>query len=316
MLSEARREDFKLPSSDGKNELAVMRVAPSVQPKAILQIAHGMQEHISRYEDFARFLAEEHGFLVVGNDHLGHGYTAASEADLGYFGPNPSNLVVSDMQRLRMTMQRDYPDLPYFMLGHSMGSFMLRKYLTLHGKGLAGAIIMGTGFTPEGTTKAGLMVIGLLERLRGERHQSTFVANLAFGDDYKPYDMTGNDPERSWLSHNVENVKAYYADPLCAFPFTLNGYRGLMEAVQFSCKQENIDAMPKDVPLLVVSGELDPVGGAGKGVRQVYELLQKAGIRDLTLKLYPDMLHEILNEPDRQLVYTDLATWLEERLPA
>jgi len=306
-------ENFTFPSTDGETEIAAMAWRPDGTPKAVLQIAHGMQEHVSRYAGFAEYLAER-GFLVVGNDHLGHGGSIKGPEDLGYFGLGPSNLVVGDMQRLRTRTQQQNPGVPYFMLGHSMGSFMLRKYLALAGKGLSGAIVMGTGFTPETVTKAGLAVISALTLSRGERHQSQFVANLAFGKDYKPYDMTGTEPERSWLSHNVENVKAYYADPLCGFPFTLNGYRGLMEAVQFSCRQENVNAIPADVPILLVSGEDDPVGAAGAGVRTVHAMMQKAGIEDLTLTLYPGMLHEILNEPDHARVYADLATWMEERI--
>jgi alpha-beta hydrolase superfamily lysophospholipase len=126
--------------------------------------------------------------------------------------------------------------------------------------------------------------------------------------------MTGKEPERSWLSHNVENVKAYYADPLCGFPFTLNGYRGLMEAVQFSCTPENVNAIPADLPILLVSGALDPVGGAGVGVRKVYNMMQAANIGDLTLKLYPGMLHEILNEPEWEDVAHDLIDWMEARM--
>ena len=311
--SKVQVERFTFTSTDGKTPIAAAYMRSDVPAKAILQIAHGMQEHIERYQRFAGFLAQQ-GIIVAGNDHLGHGQSVQSPDDLGYFGKGASNLVVGDMHRLRQHMQKEFPDLPYFMLGHSMGSFMLRKYLALNGKGLAGAIIMGTGFTPEGTTKAGIAVIDGLSRLRGERHKSSFVANLAFGKDYKPYDMTGNEPERSWLSHNLENVKAYYADLLCGFPFTLNGYRGLMEAVQFSCKQENVNAIPVDLPVLLVSGELDPVGAAGAGVRQVHRMMIIAGIKDLELKLYPHMLHEILNEPDRRLVYADLATWIEKHL--
>jgi alpha-beta hydrolase superfamily lysophospholipase len=311
--SKLQVERFTFPSTDGKTQIAAAYMHAGEAPRAILQIAHGMQEHIERYEDFAKYLVPR-GIIVAGNDHLGHGQSVNSPDDLGYFGKGASNLVVGDMHRLRKQMQQKFPGVPYFMLGHSMGSFMLRKYLALNGAGLAGAIVMGTGFTPEGTTKAGLAVIDGLSRLRGDRHKSQFVAGLAFGKDYKPYDMTGNEPERSWLSHNVDNVKAYYADPLCGFPFTLNGYRGLMEAVQFSCKQENVNAIPADLPILLVSGELDPVGAAGAGVRQVHRMMLTAGIQDLTLKLYPDMLHEILNEPDHDVVFADLADWMEARL--
>lgn len=308
-----KREDFKFPSNDGKTTITAMRWLPEGEPKAVLQIAHGMQEHIDRYEPFAEWLCGR-GFLVVGNNHLGHGKSMISDDYLGYFGPNPSDLVVGDMHRLRELTQQQHAHAPYFMLGHSMGSFMLRKYLALYGKGLAGAIIMGTGYTPESATKGGLALIAVLSKLRGDLHKSTMVANLAFGKEYAPYDMTGNEPERSWLSHNVENVKAYYADPLCGFPFTLNGYKGLMEAVQFSCRQENANAIPKEVPLLVISGALDPVGGAGTGVRQAFRMLSAAGVKDLKLILYPDMLHEVLNEPDCAKVYADLADWMEARI--
>ena len=307
------REDFTFPSCDGRTDIAAVRWIPDGEPHAVLQIAHGMQEHILRYDAFARFLAER-GFLVVGNDHLGHGRTAKDASDLGYFGIGPSDLVVGDMHRLRLKAESAHPGLPYFMLGHSMGSFMLRKYLSLHGRGLAGAIVMGTGFTPAGTTAAGLALIRVLTLLKGERHQSAAIANLAFGKDYAPYDMTGKEPERSWLSHNVQNVKDYYADPLCGNPFTLNGYQGLMEAVQFSCDAQNARKIPADVPVLVVSGELDPVGAAGTGVRKAYNLMKEAGIRDLSLKLYPGMLHEILNEIDNACVLEDLAAWMEARI--
>ena len=307
------REEFTFPSTDRKNTIAAVCRHTDGEPKAILQIAHGMQEHIARYDDFMLFLAQ-HGILAVGNDHLGHGHSVATNDDLGFFGPSPSNLVVGDIQRLRALMQEKYPDTPYFMLGHSMGSYMLRKYLALNGKGLAGAIVMGTGYTPDATTGAGLRVIDVLTKVKGERFQSNLLPKLAFGKDYKPYDMTGAEPERSWLSHSIENVKAYYADPLCGFPFTVNGYRGLMEAVRFSCKQENVNAIPGDLPILLVSGALDPVGAVGEGVRTVHRMMKQAGIHDLELKLYPDMLHEILNEPDHQVVYDDILHWIEARI--
>ncbi|MDO4399695.1 MAG: alpha/beta fold hydrolase [Coriobacteriia bacterium] len=305
-------KDIRFASADGKNTIAGIAWLPDGEPKAVLQIAHGMQEHISRYGEFAQYLAER-GFAVVGNDHLGHGRSGAPE-DLGYFGDSPSNLVVADMHQLRKLTQAQYPGVPYFMLGHSMGSFMLRKYLALSGTGLAGAIVMGTGFTPAAATNGGLMLIKRGTKRRGGHYASDFIAKLTFGKDYAPYDMTGNEPERSWLSHNVENVRAYYADPLCGFPFTLNGYQGLLEAVKFSCDPKNVQAIPSSLPIFLVSGELDPVGGAGKGVRKVHEMMQAAGIEDLELKLYPGMLHEILNEPDRAQVYEDLATWMEARI--
>ena len=305
-------KDLSFASTDGKNTIAGIAWIPDGEPKAVLQIAHGMQEHIARYREFARFLADR-GFVVVGNDHLGHGRSGSSE-DLGYFGDSPSNLVVADMHRLRKLTQEQYPGIPYFMLGHSMGSFMLRKYLALSGEGLAGAIVMGTGFTPESATNAGLALIERGTKRRGGHYISKLIAKMTFGKDYAPYDMTGNEPERSWISHNVQNIREYYADPLCGFPFTLNGFQGLLEAVKFSCDPKNVQAIPVDLPIFIVSGELDPVGGVGKGVQQVHKMMKAAGIKDLEMKLYPGMLHEILNEPGRAQVYQDLAEWMEARI--
>lgn len=323
------REEFTFLSKDGKTNVYAVRRVPEGKARGVIQLTHGMVEYIGRYREFADFL-EQAGFVVAGHDHLGHGHTGdpggkavyttdrkdSGVESLGYFEESdPSGTLVSDMHTLRQIMQKQYPDLPYFMLGHSMGSYLLRQYLALHGEGLAGAIIMGTGYVPEKTTKAGLAVIKVLSAFHGSHYRSRFVQNLSYSKPYQQYDLTGKDCTRTWLSKNEENVKAYYKDPWCTYLFTLNGYRGLMESVQTTCRQENVDKIPKDLPVLFVSGQDDPVGDLGEGVRTVASMFQKAGIHDVTMKFYQNDRHEILNETDRENVRQDILFWMEARLP-
>ena len=253
--------------------------------------------------------------MVVGHDHIGHGQSVESKEDWGYFCEgNPSDVLIEDIHKLRTLIQEENPDVPYFLLGHSMGSFMLRKYLAFHNENLRGAIIMGTGFIPGNMTSLALKLTSIVSKLRGTKHRSKLIQSLAFGADYKGFDMTGEKPEDSWLTKDVEIVNQYYNEPRCTYMFTVNGYRGLFEAVNFSCNPENAAKIPKKLPLFIVSGQQDPVGGLGKGVMDVYEMYKTAGIADLTYKLYENDRHEILNETDRQVVYSDLLAWMNVRI--
>ena len=307
--------NFTFLSNDGKTAVHAVKWAPDTGDyKAILQITHGMVEFIERYIPFAEFLTSK-GYMVVGHDHIGHGQSVANKEDWGYFCEgNPSDVLVEDMHKLRSLIQEDYPELPYFMLGHSMGSFMLRKYLAVHNERLRGAIIMGTGFIPENMTSLALKLTAFIAKLRGSRHRSKLIQSLAFGADYKGFDMTGEKPENSWLTKDVAIVDAYYKEPRCTYMFTVNGYKGLFEAVNFSCNPENAARIPKKLPLFIVSGEQDPVGGLGKGVKDVYDMYKAAGMFDLTYKLYKNDRHEILNETDKQIVFDDLLAWMNVRI--
>ena len=307
--------NFTFLSNDGKTAVHAVKWTPDTGDyKAILQISHGMVEFIERYIPFAEFLTSK-GYMVVGHDHIGHGQSVSSREDWGYFCEgNPSDVVIEDMHKLRMLVQEDNPNVPYFMLGHSMGSFMLRKYLTFHNDNLRGAVIMGTGFIPQNMTSLALKLTSVIAKLRGPKHRSKLIQTLAFGADYKAFDMTGEKPENSWLTKDVDIVRAYYNEPRCTYMFTVNGYRGLFEAVNFSCNPENAARIPKKLPLFIVSGEQDPVGGLGKGVKDVYDMYKAAGMFDLTYKLYENDRHEILNETDKQIVFDDLLAWMNVRI--
>ena len=189
-----------------------------------------------------------------------------------------------------------------------MGSFMARRYLMTYGEELTGAIICGTGYTPGVVLTAGKLCAGVISKVKGERHRSKFLQKLAFGSYNKRIadKRTAND----WLTKNTEMVDAYNRDKYCTFLFTVNGYQTLFDVLGFIQKKENIEKIPKNLPVYMIAGEEDPVGNYGKGVEKVFEEYRKCGIRDLELKLYEDDRHEILNELDRENVYLDVKNWI------
>ena len=302
------KNEFFYPSADGKTQIHAVEWLPDGEVLAVLQIAHGVAEYILRYEDFARYLTGR-GFAVVGNDHIGHGQSVAPGAQPLYFGPKGSwNRVVDDLYRLRQDMGKKYPGKTYFMLGHSMGSFLLRTYLIRYPGTLDAAVIMGTGQQPAVMTTGGQLLAPLLAGKKGEDSPSELVEKLAFGGYNKQFapNRTGYD----WLSVNEENVDRYIADPLCGGKATVGLFREMLWGLGFIRGAGNLKKMDVNTPILFVSGACDPVGANGKGVRQAYESFREAGVVDVTLRLYPGLRHEILNEDGREQVYLDIYEWL------
>ncbi|MBO5260123.1 MAG: lysophospholipase [Agathobacter sp.] len=311
----SKKTEFEFLSGDGKTKIHAVKWEPeSGDIKAVLQLCHGMVEYIERYEALAEYLNAK-GILVAGHDHLGHGGSVTSQDEWGFFKEgSPSDTVVEDMHTMRMKVRELYPNVPYFIMGHSMGSYMLRKYLVLHGEGLDGAIICGTGFIPASSTKAAKKIVSVMAKFKGWHYRSKMVEKLTFGKSYKGFDMDGSVPENSWLTKDVNIVNTYYNEPRCTFRFTLNGYYGLFEAVEFACDKENAAKLRKDLPLFVISGDKDPVGDLGVGVKKVYDMYQDAGVEDITYKLYKDDRHEICNELDKQTVFQDIFAWIIARV--
>ena len=306
------KHEFYFPSKDGLTEIHAIEWIPETEVRGVLQIAHGMVEFIDRYDRFATFMASQ-GFYVVGNDHLGHGKSVKDEAQYGYFAKDNGNLcVLGDMQQLREDTEKKYPNVPYFLLGHSMGSFLARQFIEVYGKGLSGAIIMGTGYQPSLTLNLGIGLTGLLQKTKGDHHRSKLVNNMALGSYNKSFEpaRTKND----WLTKDNAIVDAYEANPLNQFVFTVNGYNNLFRGMRFAQRQANLDQIPKTLPILVVSGQNDPVGEFGKGPKIVAEKYRQTGIQDVTLKLFPDDRHEILNELDKESVDQYLLQWIEARM--
>lgn len=299
-------------SSDDKHMIRYYVYTPvSGDIRAILQISHGMCEYIGRYEEFASFLCEN-GVLVCGNDHLGHGSAAQESDSLGYFAKKDGwQLLPADVRKLTILMQKRYPGVPYFLLGHSMGSFVARVYLAKYGELLDGAIIMGTsGKNP--LASIGVWFAERTIRRHGDKYRSEFLTRQSTGSYNKRF-KTEQD-EQSWLTKDEAIRKKYAADPLCSFQFTAAGHRDLFTLLQAVSTEEWAERVPKELPILLASGDMDPVGNYGKGVKEVYERLQKAGVKDVSLKLYKDDRHEILNETDRETVYQDMLDFILSKI--
>ena len=296
-----QRQEFYLPSTDGIHQLHGIRWVPQGEPRAVLQIVHGMCEHIGRYDEFARNLAER-GVLVVGHSHLGHGLTAQTEEELGWFGePDGNDYLIGDIHRVQEESQ--CPGIPYFILGHSMGSFLTRQYLGVHGDGLSGAVIMGTADIPVPVLKMGQLVCRAIAAFKGWHHRSALVSAMVTDGYKRKYGL-------GWLSNNAQSNQSYEEDPRCGFRFTLNGFYNLFLGLERASRTEAAGQLPKDYPLLFTAGSEDPVGSNGKGVRAVYSRYRKQGAR-ARIRLYPGDRHEILNELDREQVYEDIYNWLD-----
>ncbi len=292
--------------------LHTYRWLPDGPPRAVVQIVHGMAEHAARYERFAEALTGA-GYAVYAHDQRGHGQTAA-EADHGIFAERDGwSVVIADVRTVTEFAQAEHPGLPVVLFGHSMGSFVSRAYTALHGARLAGLVLSGTGGNPGPLAAVGKAVAGVQARVRGRRHQSGLMTKLTFGQynaRFKPART-----EFDWLSRDEAEVDAYIADPLCGNVFSAAFYADLLGGLQQINRSAAFAAVPRDLPVLVFSGSADPVGAGGKGVREVAEAYRSAGVSDVTMRLYPDARHELLNETNRDEVTADILAWLDERLP-
>lgn len=286
------------------NQAVMWEVA---QPKAVLQLVHGMVEHIKRYDEFARFLNQA-GYVVVGHDHVGHGDTVASPEEYGVF-PDDWQALVEDVHALKKEVSTRYPNIPYFIMGHSMGSYITRLYLAEYGEQLDGAIVMGTGQEPLLKTLLARGLVQGLTWLYGPLHRSQLVESLSTGAFNKQF--APNQTSVDWLTRDEQEREKYLQHPHHQFRPTLSMYRSLFTFAHYAAKETWIKRIPKELPLLIISGEKDPVGNAGKGVQRFYKQLKKQGHDLVTIILYPEARHELLNEYNKEEVMKDLLDWLD-----
>lgn len=304
--------ELKFRSTCDQCDIRYVKYLPNSDIKAILQIAHGMREFIDRYDDFAKFLCDN-GFLVVGNDHVGHGGSVNSKDDWGYFpGVDGNRTLLDDMYKLTTIIKNDYPNTPYFILGHSMGSFYVRQYICENGNEVDAAIIMGTGHQPLSTLNLGMMTCKLFAKGKGWRHRSKAVYVMVFGQYNKKIDVVKTRGE--WLTKDEDVVKSYIHEPRCTFMFTLNGYYNMFMGMSRLHDEKLLDQVPKNLPMLFVSGQDDPVGDYGNGVLAAIDSLKNVGCNNIEYKLYPNDRHEILNETDKEVVYSDILNWLNNKI--
>lgn len=306
-------QEFRFPSADGATTLYGRTWVPDHgAPKAVLQLVHGIAEHIGRYDRFARFMSD-HGYLVCAEDHLGHGNTPENAEDLGYTADKDGWVKMTDNVRaLHERITPQYPGIPYFILGHSMGSFLTRSYLIRHPGTVDACALLGTGQQPESVLKAGLAACRLEQIRLGKRGRSKLLQSLCFGaynSQFKP-----NRTESDWVCSVDEVVDAYIADPFCQVMPTVTLMRDMLTGIRFNQQAENLAKMDKTTPVFFLSGDQDPVGSNGKGVRAAYQSFLDAGCSHVRLKLYPGGRHEMLNEHNWQDVYDELLSWFDQQI--
>ncbi|MEO5610895.1 MAG: alpha/beta hydrolase [Ornithinibacter sp.] len=293
--------------------LFMHRWLPDAPAKAVVQIAHGMAEHSARYARLGEALAAS-GHAVYAHDHRGHGATA-SKADHGYFADTAGwDTVVADLRAVTQLARSEQPGLPVFLLGHSMGSFLSRSYVIEDSRDLAGLILSGTAGDPGALGKVGLAVAKAESRLRGKRHVTPMLDKLTFGQfnsAFKP-----NRTAFDWLSRDDAEVDAYVADDLSGNVFTSGFFVDLLGGIASINDDRNVAKVRRDLPVLLIAGDKDPVGDNGKGPRAVAEQYRRAGLTDVTCTLYPGARHEIFNETNRDEVTADVLAWLGAHLPA
>lgn len=308
-MPKAERKDIWYDSADGKNKIAGYFYATATAPFCVLQLSHGMCEYVGRYAALADFFAE-HGVVLCGNDHLGHGASAASSEDLGYFGPKGSRkYLLQDMLTMNKLAHKEYPRVPVVLLGHSMGSFLARQYVAQWPDSIDGLILSGTA-GPNPAAGMGMLAASMVSGIKGERYRSSFLHKLAFGAYLKKIENPNT--EYDWISRDDEIVMRYANDPLCTFVFTAMGFHELFALLKDVSSPRWAEKLDAEKPLFVLAGEADPVGNYGKGVQTVAAWLQEAGQHCFEMKLYPGGRHEMYNETNRAGVYADTLSFLQK----
>ena len=298
-------------TSQGAGRIHYCKWLPEGEVKAVLQIVHGIAEYVERYDDFANFL-NGHGIAVVAEDHMGHGKSISEDTLQGYFHGGWFT-AVDDTYELLQRTRDEFPQVPYILFGHSMGSFMARTILGKYpDSGIAAAIICGTAWQPSALLKAGVPAAKLICKLAGEKKPSTQLNSMIFGSYNKrvEHPRTASD----WLSRDDAVVDAYVADPLCGFVPCAGLLRDMMLGIAYVQQDSTLAAMRKDLPVFFIAGGDDPVGAYGEGVRLAAEAFYHAGMEDVSVKIYPLCRHEILNEINREEVYGDILAWIRKKI--
>ena len=301
----------KIASTDSKNNLNVIIWETEKEPIGVLQIVHGMAEYIDRYDNFAKYMTE-HGFNVIGHDHLGHGHSVSDEHDYGFFAEeNGDKIIIEDMHSVTQYAREKWEELPNFILGHSMGSFCLRQYLTKYSNDVFGAVIMGTGWIPSTAALLGKTIATNTCNSKGSHTVNPLLIKLTLEPYNKPFAPARTNCD--WLSRDEKQVDLYVNDKLCGFDFTAGAYKDFFTILEKIAKNRQLIGMRKSLPILITSGSVDPVGGK-KACEKLNAQYKRCGINDVTLKLWENDRHEILNELDKSDVYLYIYNWLKSKI--
>ena len=308
------KKHFTIPSADGRTTLHGIRWIPEGEVRGVLQLVHGMSEYIDRYDGLATWLCD-YGIAVIGHDHLGHGASMVTMADKGFFAEkNGKGILLKDIHRVNWIAKKLHPEVPVFILGHSFGSFLLRRYMTIYGGEMDGAIVCGTGDFEGTEVRLAHALAGKIAKAKGDHYVSNALDQLALGGIRMQFGPHPGQREGSWLSANSANVLAYEADTLCGFPFTAKGYEDFFDLLVDIADHTDTDQIPRELPVLLISGMDDALGGFTKKVLNVYNRYVAMGMKDVDVFFYPEDRHEILQEEDREKVFDDIRAWLEDRL--
>lgn len=307
-------EHFTFKSTDQTKVFVYKWMRESQEVKGIVQISHGMAETAARYERFARSLTAN-GFIVYANDHRGYGQTAENIDHLGYLGAEGGfKLLVADIAKLTDIIRAENPHVPLYLFSHSMGSFAAQRYIMDYHDKIDGLILSGSN-GPQGLAlKAGKAVSKLEMRLRGRKAKSKLMNKLTFGNYNRSFDPQTTGSE--WLTRDGVELNKYLGNPYCGTIFPTSFYYEFLDSLEYVENAENFHKIPKDLPILIISGDQDPVGDFGKGLVKLEDRYKKQGVQDLSLKLYEGARHELLNELNRDEVTQDVLVWLEAKAPA
>ena len=302
--------ELTFPSKDGlHNVYAEIYLPADGAVKGIIEIVHGMIDYTARYKNLVEYFTAC-GYAVAGHHHLGHGKTASTKEDFGFFASKDGvDFLVRDTHTMNRILRERYPDTPIYMLGHSMGSFVTRLYVNRYPYSIKGAIIHGTG-GPNPLLPLGRTLARLIRRIYGEKHISSVLEKLSIGGYNSKFPKS--EGENAWLTRELSQVENRSTDEFTSFKFTTSGYIDLFELLGKSNSKEWFKSYPEELPTLVISGEADPVGNFGKGPEYVYKQLLISGCSKVELKLYKDARHELFNETNRIEVFSDLLEWIEK----
>lgn len=310
-MLQANCEPLHYPSADKKHTIAgYIYAVPSLVPRAVIQLSHGMCEYIGRYRYLIDYFTAR-GFVVAGNDHLGHGASASPEEHGHFADKNGYRCLLSDLKAMNATLHQRYPGLPVILYGHSMGSFLARWYAELWPDTIQALILSGT-MGPSPRNRLGLILASVMAAVAGQHYHSRLIVHAQTGAYCKRIPDAVS--RSAWMSSDPAVVQAFDADPQCQFTFTAAAYRDLLTVLTHVSSRKWAQAMPKQLPVLLVSGTEDPVGEYGDGVRAVYAMLGDAGMEDLTCNIYEGGRHEMHNERNRAQVFADELAWMENRL--
>lgn len=322
-MYEVKEKEYSFLSNNKYVDIYVKMWIPQGRIKAIVQISHGMAEHIGRYEEFAKFLATN-GIMVVGNDHMGHGNSINSEDDFGYFAIpvigikggkkerfSSSSLAVKDLYQITKTVKKHYPGIPYYLLGHSMGSMFAQRFAMQYGDEIDGVILLGIVQCDNKKIIAGKLLCKLLTLIKGERHRSKLYYFLAFGGYNKR--IKKRKTRIDWFASDENVVNEYLKDKKCGYIFTMNGFEAMISTMRYIIDNRNLKKIPKDLKILIMSGAEDPCGNYGDYINKLYDMYKENEIEDVEKKLYLSSRHELLNEVNKEEVYEDIYNWIEEK---